>query len=310
MGNEEELISLTGCHITDTEESQLEDDFAIAEAANLFIACGVAVVAVTRGKKGCFISCGDAQRFARSKMLPLIWADCTAKVNAYELPSDAVINTNGAGDAFTSGLLIAAMLRRTGMSVANRNLKSYDDSSSSGDEDDVPATTNNPPVDTNNKDSLSRKKKTAYTLYIRDHFITLKEALSNFDKKAIFLKCHELWESESPEIKAMYERKCREELEEAGTPLDVNNADSLLELVDIPYQHHPEDEDNSQLIIPKPPNNYDEFGSSHPVSLNLDTAGQLASLVASYHVDVSTRDLDNLDLSMLLDRAMIFPHGL
>lgn len=302
--NEEELISLTGCQITNKEESQLEDDFAIAEAANLFIACGVAVVAVTLGKKGCFISCGDAQRFARSKMLPLIWADCTAKVNAYELPPDAVINTNGAGDAFTSGLLIAAMLRRTGVSVANRNLKSYDDSSSSGDEDDVPATTNNLPVEANNKDSSSQKKKTAYTLYIRDHFITLKEAQSNLDKKAIFLKCHELWESESTEIKAMYERKCKEELEEAGTPSETNTTDSLLELVDIPYQHHPEDEDNSRLII------HDEFGSSHPVSLNLDTAGQLASLVASYHVDVSTRDLDNLDLSMLLDRAMIFPHGL
>ena len=94
----------------------------------------------------------------------------------------------------------------------------------------------------------------------------------------ILIKVTNQFFSESTEIKAMYERKCKEELEEAGTPSETNTTDSLLELVDIPYQHHPEDEDNSQLII------HDEFGSSHPVSLNLDTAGQLAS----YHMDVST----------------------
>ena len=222
---------------------------------------------------------------------PMTWANCTARVNAFELPSDAIINTNGAGDAFTSGLLIAAMLRRTGVSPVNRNSKSYEDSS---DDDVVPAfpTSTVENIADNNKDS-SKKKKTPYTLYIRDQYLTLKEANTTLDKKAIFLKCHELWENESLEIKAMYERKCKEELEEA-----TESTDSLLELVDIP--HHPDDED-----MPKP-----VFHAFDSASLNLDTAAQLASLIASYHVDVSTRDLEYLDLSMLLDRAMIFPHGL
>lgn len=67
--NESELVMLTGCRIEGTEESQLEDDYAIASAANLFILSGVAVVAVTRGKKGSFVCCNSEERFQQTKLL-------------------------------------------------------------------------------------------------------------------------------------------------------------------------------------------------------------------------------------------------
>ena len=45
-------------------------------------------------------------------------------------------------------------------------------------------------------------------------------------------------------------------------------------------------------------------------ALNLESAVLFASLVAVHHIDVSTRDLDHIDVIRLLDRSMIFPHGL
>ena len=63
--NEEELALLTGCKLTGTSE----DDDAIVEACSLFLKCGVAVIAVTRGSKGSIISCNDDKRFAHSQML-------------------------------------------------------------------------------------------------------------------------------------------------------------------------------------------------------------------------------------------------
>lgn len=70
--NEDELTLLTGCEIAGTDESELEDEYNIARAVNLFLLCGVAVVAVTRGKRGSFVSCNDEKRFSRSKMLYVI----------------------------------------------------------------------------------------------------------------------------------------------------------------------------------------------------------------------------------------------
>lgn len=67
--NEDELTLLTGCEIGGTDESELEDEYNISRAVNLFLLCGVAVVAVTRGKRGSFVSCNDEKRFSQSKML-------------------------------------------------------------------------------------------------------------------------------------------------------------------------------------------------------------------------------------------------
>lgn len=112
--NEDELVNLTGCQIEGTDASHLEDEVNIASAISLFLMCGVAVVAVTRGKRGCFICCNDLDRFQRSPALPPSWVDSSTKLGVIELPPDTRINTNGAGDSFTSGLLVAALLRQTG----------------------------------------------------------------------------------------------------------------------------------------------------------------------------------------------------
>jgi sugar/nucleoside kinase (ribokinase family) len=57
--NEDELALLTGCR----------NEFAIAKAVELFLQCGVAVVAVTRGKKGSYVACNNGERFQKTPML-------------------------------------------------------------------------------------------------------------------------------------------------------------------------------------------------------------------------------------------------
>jgi sugar/nucleoside kinase (ribokinase family) len=61
--NQDELSLLTGCRIEGNAESEIRDEIAIADAVDLFLKCGVAVVAVTRGKKGSYVACGMAERF-------------------------------------------------------------------------------------------------------------------------------------------------------------------------------------------------------------------------------------------------------
>ena len=67
--NEDELVLLTGCRILDTSDSREEDEFSIAKAADLFLQCGVAVVAVTRGRKGSYVACNNGFRFENSPAL-------------------------------------------------------------------------------------------------------------------------------------------------------------------------------------------------------------------------------------------------
>lgn len=64
--NADELVLLTGCRILDTEDSDQEDEIAIAKAVELFLQCGVAAVAVTRGKKGSYVACNTIDRFEQS----------------------------------------------------------------------------------------------------------------------------------------------------------------------------------------------------------------------------------------------------
>jgi len=105
--NEEELGRLTGFKILGTPE----DDTTIVSGANLFLSCGVGIVAVTRGSRGSVVCCNTKERFSKSISLPATWAGCCAKVRCAKLPENTKINSNGAGDAFTSGLLVATMLR-------------------------------------------------------------------------------------------------------------------------------------------------------------------------------------------------------
>ena len=67
--NEDELINITGIHLNGSARYADQDAKQIHSAASMLLKCGVAVVAVTRGKKGCYIACSDEERFASTKML-------------------------------------------------------------------------------------------------------------------------------------------------------------------------------------------------------------------------------------------------
>ena len=345
--NEDELVNLTGCQIEGTDASQLEDEFNIASAVSLFLMCGVAVVAVTRGKRGCFISCNDMERFEKSKALPSSWVDCTTKLEALELPPGTRINTNGAGDSFTSGLLVAALLRHTGLTIpTDRSIQSsiqgaYSDdgtplsptpsalsfSSPSGASQQQPALTSPSP-------SKNQGKMTPYRMYMKEHYVSLK-AQCDDDKRAIFTKCHEMWENEPDHVKEQYARKVEEEasaaamLEAAGSDdrsaVSENDTEtSFSRTFDAAAaagaylaRHEEGGIAATPTIVPRG-NSADEDSelANSPNrfmanrALNLESAAQFATLVAAHHIDVSTRDNDHLDLSSLLERSMIVPDGL
>jgi myo-inositol-1-phosphate synthase len=289
--NEDELMLLTGCEIEGTSESQLQDDFSIASAVDLFLLCGVAIVAVTRGKAGSFVRCNDIERFRRSNMLPASWVDCQAKIGGVQLPPGTIINGNGAGDAFTAGLLVASMLRHTGMTIPGKGCDGQQKATSviSDDSSSLKAELVSPSKDLKKK----KKKLTPYTLYMRENYVSLKQKC-NDDKKAIFSMCHEMWENESDDVKTLYERKAIEETEEGRT----TEAASTLTVSS-------DGMDTSVDSDAVPRNMY-----MTNRSLNLESAVQFASLVATYHIDVNTRDLAHIDLSSLIDKAMVFPTSL
>jgi sugar/nucleoside kinase (ribokinase family) len=265
--NEDELALLTG--------SDAEDDFAIAKAVDLFLECGVAVVAVTRGRNGSYVACNSANRLARSPALPASWANSCVQVPAADLPTGQGINTNGAGDAYTSGLLIASMLRHSGPVTTQRPQGSPSRSIAGSSVGSGGAT--------------SGKKMTPYTLYMRENYVTLKQQCQD-DKKAMFTRCHEMWENETDDVKAMYARMVIEEFNDdtAETSTSVLSDTSM---------------DRAQ--------NYAAVGgdvafeANMKTSLNLESAVQLAGLIAAYHVDTGTRTLDQLDLMALLERSIL-----
>ncbi len=290
--NEHELMLLTGCEIRNEPHSDFDDEFAIASAINLFLLCGVGLVAVTRGSKGSFVCCSDEKRFSQNPMLPASWVDCTVKINATKLPSDAVINSNGAGDSFTAGLLVAAMLRHTGMTVPVRDERN--DSFDSGMQplSPIPMTTPSP----------KKKVMSPYQLYMREHYVFLKQQC-NDDKKAIFTKCHEMWEYETDEIKAMYERKARDEEDLSPEKSDITTRlvqDLNTMDASTPRSNHP--------TSPAYSNQKNVYMANR--SLNLESAVQFASLVAAHHIDASTRDELHVDVGRLLDRSLIMQEGL
>lgn len=67
--NEDELALLTGCNIIDAPGSEQENEYVIAKAVELFLKCGVAVVAVTRGKKGSYVACNYSDRLQKTPNL-------------------------------------------------------------------------------------------------------------------------------------------------------------------------------------------------------------------------------------------------
>jgi hypothetical protein len=143
----------------------------------------------------------------------------------------------------------------------------------------------------------SLKKLTPYALYMQEHYVTLKTQLKD-DKKAIFSRCHEMWENESSEIKALYERRAIEENEDGELDSLVND----LEMLDA----SPMVEPSRIETIPGTPRNLYMTNRS----LNLESAVQFATLVAAFHIDVATRDLPHIDVSQLIDRAIVVPTSL
>ena len=206
------------------------------------------------------------------------------------MPPGTIINSNGAGDSFTSGLLVAAMLRHTGMTVPIRN--------EDGNDEIMPSKPQSPPQKP--RSPTNKKKLTPYTLYMRENYVTLKQQC-NDDKKAIFSNCHEMWERESDDVKKMYERKALEENE-----ADSENEMSMRVIDDM------EALDSTQQLS-SPSHNSDENPRNLYMtnrSLNLESAILFASLVAAYHIDMSTRDRKHIDMLQLLERSMVFPTGL
>ena len=51
---------------------------------------------------------------------------------------------------------------------------------------------------------------TPYRLYMKEHYVSLK-AQCDDDKRAIFAKCHEMWEDEPEHVKEQYARMVEEE---------------------------------------------------------------------------------------------------
>lgn len=221
---------------------------------------------------------------------PNSWVDCTAKGSALQLPPGTIINSNGAGDSFTAGLLVASMLRHTGMTVPIRN--------EDGKDEELPSRVQSPPQ---KRSPTNKKKLTPYTLYMRENYVSLRKQCQD-DKKAIFSKCHEMWENESEEVKSMYERKAVEENEADATENEMSNRvmDDMEAL------------DSTQLLT-SPSHDLDENPRNLYMtnrSLNLESAVLFASLVAAYHIDMSTRDRKHIDMLQLLERSMVFPTGL
>jgi hypothetical protein len=211
------------------------------------------------------------------------------------LPEGTRLNTNGAGDAFTSGLLLASMLRHTGKVFEHSQQESNIEELTTDRKDDTASSVSAP-----SRGAAGGKKMTPYTLYMRENYVALKHQCKD-DKKAIFTKCHEMWENESNEVKFMYERMVKEEYEVVGTNAETSTSilsDTSLDALD-----------SNQLVASQMIGGGIGvvFKSEHAAnaSLNLESAVQFAGLVAAYHVDTDTRDLDHVDLGELLRNSIM-----
>jgi hypothetical protein len=188
------------------------------------------------------------------------------------------INTNGAGDAFTSGLLVASMLRHSGKVVTLEINES--------------PLRQQPRETPEKKEEKMAKKTTPYTLYMKENYVMLKRECRG-DKKAIFTMCHEMWENESEEVKAMYARMVKEEYEETSGETHTSVlSDTSMDALESKFS-----KDFSGVQF--------ETETTANASLKLESAVQLAGLIAARHINISTRDLDHLDLTELLQKSIM-----
>jgi len=292
--NEDEVVSLTGAKLEGDDE---KDKAVLSGAASMFLKCGVAVVAITRGKSGCFIKCSNEERFSSSKMLPATWVDQEIHVDASLLPAGTDINSNGAGDSFTCGLLVAALIRHTGLCLpveSTTPFKPKSPAAKNSQGNDMSASTDSLDGLSTSSSSSPTKKPTAYSLYMRENYVALKQQCSD-DKKAIFSRCHEMWAAESDENKQMYERRCKEEIEK-------NDAEAATVAVQATPPSKAKRSDENDV----PSRNL--HLANQP--MNLETAAQFASLVAARHIDMSTRNLTHVNINRIREESSVSAHGL
>lgn len=183
-----------------------------------------------------------------------------------------------------AGFLIATMLRHSG-----KQGKSSRDSHPRGSHI-------SPSKESSQAKRSPSQKITPYTLYMKEKYVALKSQYKN-DKKAIFSKCHEMWERESPEVKSLYERMAHDEIEEVGS--NISGASWSM-------SDYSDTRSGTSQEYADPP--LQPLGSSNQ-SLSLESAIQFAGLVAAHHVNVSTRDMKSLNTAKLLKQAAIFPSG-
>ena len=107
------------CHVTGVTPAPEEADASVETLRALvapLLASGVAVVAITLGANGAFVAVTeDAERLRRTDALAqgaAAWRGAHVLLPA--LPVDGEVNANGAGDAFTAGLLAAMLFREEG----------------------------------------------------------------------------------------------------------------------------------------------------------------------------------------------------
>ena len=213
---------------------------------------------------------------------PQSWANCSAHIAATELPPGTRLNTNGAGDSFISGLLVATMLRHTGNKIETTSR---------------PKIPRSPRVRESSHHKRAAKKMTPYTLYMKEKYVSLKNLYNN-DKKAIFATCNEMWEKESPDVKKLFERRVLD-YEEVGST--VSGASwSASDFSD------PTSSTGAPASIQEYADPPLESLDAENDTLSLEAAIQFAGMVAAYHVNVETRDLKVLDSGMLLETAAIF----
>ena len=139
---------------------------------------------------------------------------------------------------------------------------------------------------------------------MRENYVSLKAQLKD-DKKAIFSRCHDMWEQESDDIKALYERRALEENEEE-TNSSLHDMSIVIDALDDTVNLSTSKLDSSFVDAVASPRNLYMTNRS----LNLESAVQFASLVAAYHIDVATRDRTHIDVSQLVERSLVVSSSL
>ena len=134
------------------------------------------------------------------------------------------------------------------------------------------------------------KKCTPLSLYIEDNRASLKFQFSN--EETLISKCEELWDTETEDTKAMYQRRCLEELE------DIETYGTLTSVVMTTKEQVGSRQDVNSLSTSQSAT----FLTNR--TLNLQMAAHVASTVASFHVNSNTRDDISLDFNQLLTDVM------